>query len=258
MANNIIIIGMARSGTSLAASIFANKRYFVASSQDTELQKADKFNPSGYWEANSLVQCNKETLRAAGFQHDNTWFHEPITESQASNIHDLIQTTEHKTFIEEYNKHSPWVWKDPRLCYTLAYWWPLLDHENTKVLLVTRNHNEIINSFKRVSTSWQTTINLEDSNIEERINDHIASAREILTHYNIPFAEVDYSDYSKNPEKTASKISKLCGIEITKDDFGYKEKANHSSPQGNLIFLIDRTYNKIKKALAHPIKLFTR
>ena len=165
MARNIIILGMARSGTSLAASIFGKKGYYVASSEKNELQKADLFNPSGYWEASSLMAENKKVLKSVGFTRDNTWFFEPISEQQALAIRKLAPLPGHLDFISRYNNNSPWLWKDPRLCYTLAYWWPLLDHETTRVLLVTRNNKEIIQSFNRIKSDWSTTIPMDDEHI---------------------------------------------------------------------------------------------
>ena len=84
---NVIVLGMARSGTSLAASILARKGYFVAASRSDELQKPNKYNPSGFWEARSLIENNIEVLTAVGFKPDNTWFHEAITPEQACTPH---------------------------------------------------------------------------------------------------------------------------------------------------------------------------
>lgn len=240
---------MARSGTSLAASIFANKEYYVASSKNTELQTADRYNPSGYWEANSLLSLNKDILKAVGFKHDNTWFYDPISEQQTADIHELTPDQEHKDFVSNYDKNSPWLWKDPRLCYTLAYWWPLLNKETTAVLLVTREHKEIINSFKRIADDWQTTIPMDDNHIENRIQQHIASAMAILKKYDIPYIEIDYADYNQRPAETAEKLSQYFNVQLTKDDLGYKNKANHSSLQGRVIHLVNRIYLDAKKLL---------
>ena len=249
MAKNIIILGMARSGTSLAASIFANKGYFVTATKDTDLQVADLYNPSGYWEANSLIEENKNILKMAGYNYDNTWFQEPISDHQSAMIHQLEAKNEHKNFVKQYNCNSPWLWKDPRLCHTLAYWWPLVDHENTRVLLVTRHHQEIINSFKRVANDWQTTIKLDSGHINERINQHIALARQTLKKYRIPYIEIDYSDYRKRPVYTAKILSQFFDIKLTADDLGYQNKSNHSSIQGQILYRINRYSTYIKKSL---------
>ena len=47
MPKNVIIVGMARSGTSLTASMFAKQGYFVADDPDSELEGPNKFNQIG-------------------------------------------------------------------------------------------------------------------------------------------------------------------------------------------------------------------
>lgn len=239
---------MARSGTSLAASIFGKKGYYVAHSEKNDLQKADRFNPSGYWEASSLMAENKKILRSVGFAHDNTWFFDPISEEQVLAIRKLAPLPGHLDFVDEYNRNSPWLWKDPRLCYTLAYWWPLLDPDTTRVLLVTRNSAEIIHSFKRIKHDWSTTIPMEDEHILDRINMHINSAKDILHQYAIPHIEVDYSAYSQKPDEIAERLSQLSGIHLKKHDLGYSEAANHSSVPGLINYSISKLLYTMKKS----------
>ena len=57
MPKNVIIVGMARSGTSLTASIFAKKGYFVADDPDKQLQAGNRHNPGGFWELDDLVEA---------------------------------------------------------------------------------------------------------------------------------------------------------------------------------------------------------
>lgn len=222
---NVIVLGMARSGTSLAASILARKGYFVAASRSDELQKPNKYNPSGFWEARSLIENNVEVLAAVGFKSDNTWFHEAITPEQASRIAQLEPQAKHIAFVEEFNRHSPWLWKDPRLCYTLDYWWPLLDQEETCVLHVTRDADETFRSFQRVADDWHVTVNIEKSTIYRRIDEHRASAQRIIEKYAIPHLTVDYSEYQSAPESVARGLTDLMGIDICVDDLGFQKNA---------------------------------
>ncbi len=96
MPKNVIIVGMARSGTSLTASIFANHGYFVAGDPDSELQDANINNPGGYWELNRLKDANAEIFQAVGFAHHNTWTSDEISPDQAEGIYALQQLNEHK------------------------------------------------------------------------------------------------------------------------------------------------------------------
>lgn len=63
MKKNVLIIGMARSGTSMTSAIFSRYGSSVAENKENQLQKPDKFNPSGYWQAESLLKANKEISR---------------------------------------------------------------------------------------------------------------------------------------------------------------------------------------------------
>jgi hypothetical protein len=153
MKNNVIVVGMARSGTSLAASIFAKQGYFVSAEPDKELPAADKFNPGGYWELETLVESNAGLLKAVGFDSHNTWTSDEIKIDQAEAIASLGPRQEDIDLVRYFETKQPWMWKDPRFCYTLAYWWPLLNPDTTKVLLVTRRTQDIWRSFVR--TGWR-------------------------------------------------------------------------------------------------------
>lgn len=229
MKKNVLILGMARSGTSLAASIFANQGYFVADTNSDKLQTADEYNPSGYWESSQLMGYNKEILAATGFEHDNTWFHESITSKQIDRIKNLNPTKDHVSFVQKFNKHSPWLWKDPRLCYTLEYWWPLLKHTNTRVLHVTRSSDEIYKSFLRVSKDWHTSISMDEETIKNRIKEHVDSAKKILLENNIPHVSFNYSDYTSKPDEITGKLNHFFNINLSSSDLGFKKKTNRDT-----------------------------
>lgn len=233
---------MARSGTSLAASIFANQGYFVADTKTSNLQAADEYNPSGYWECSHLMDYNKEILAAAGFIHDNTWFHQAISQHQVDAIKDIKPSTKHINFIKKFNDKSPWLWKDPRLCYTLEYWWPLLNHQNTKVLHVTRNPDEIYDSFIRVSKEWETSIEMDKNTILDRIEKHVTSASRILNNYNIPHVSIEYSDYVTKPKEIVEKLNKFFLINLTVADLGFRKQSKRN--------------RRFKRYLQHAKKFF--
>lgn len=238
MAKNVLILGMARSGTSMTAAIFSRKGYYIAKNNKNQLQMADKYNPSGYWESDDILTANKGLLAAVGFQHDNTWFHEPISKEQASNIHTLPVLDTHRQLVSSFNTNQPWVWKDPRLCYTLGFWWPLLNQSNTKVLLIKREHKEIYESFQRVKDSWSTSIPKDQ--IYSRIDSHIEAAENTLFKFNIPYETVNYSDYKNSPAKVAKSLSISFDLDIDIFDLGYKNSANHGSLIGKLSLIPEK------------------
>ena len=252
MPMNAIIVGMPRSGTSMTAAIFSRAGFYVTADEDGQLRKPDEFNPTGYWEAEPLIQANSAIFKSAGFPHDNTWMYEPITLAQASRINDLQRSAEHQRFVTGYNQTSPWVWKDPRLCYTLGYWWPLMNRDNTRVLLLKRDPKDIYNSFIRVKMRTPSAEDKQDT--FQRIKDHMNAAEAAIRMYNIPYIEVHYSDFANDAEATANRISSFFELDLASHDLGFNECANNSNLRGKLGIVLDRIADHIPRNLRKTIK----
>lgn len=243
MPYNAIVVGMPRSGTSMTAAIFANAGYYVTGDENSQLRQGDEFNPNGYWEAEPLIQANAEIFQAAGYSHDNTWLYEPITPEIASRIPELERSTVHQQLVENFNRHCPWIWKDPRLCYTLGYWWPLLDAATTRVLLLKRDPKQIYNSFLRLK--WCSMNPQDQEDTYQRVEDHMKAAEFAIQKYNIPHIVVYYDDFANNAEVTAQRISEFFGLSLQTQDLGFDKRANNSNLRGKLAILIDRIADRI-------------
>src|SRR5918999_879126 len=150
MSKNVIIVGMARSGTSVTARIFTYKGYFIGDMNKTFVREGDDHNPFGYFEADDLVAENVRVLNDSGFPFHNTWLFQPISQESAARIADIPILPAHRAFLRRYEENAPWVWKDPRLCFTLPYWWRLMDAARTVVVLVRRDPIDIYWSFQRM------------------------------------------------------------------------------------------------------------
>jgi len=255
MAKNAIIVGMARSGTSLTASIFAKQGYFVSSDPKAELQDGNKFNPGGFWEPTSLIESNVEVLKAVGFSCHNTWTSDEILPEQAKSIRDRTPAKSHIDLFNSYEQQSPWMWKDPRFCYTLGYWWQMVDPNTTGVLLLTRDPEEIYRSFMRVK--WRNDLFADKHDFVRRIQNHIQSARECIDQLQIPHIEVDYSDYSRRPAETADIIGNFFDTKLTAEDLGYEEKFNHSSSRGRLEYYAEKTIAMFPESSRRLLKKYT-
>lgn len=255
MQKNAIIIGMPRSGTSMVTNIFAKNGYFLAENESDELRAGDEFNPSGYWEAKDLINANDEIFSAADYLPDNTWLYDPITEIQENNILELSEKVEHSKLVEKYNMHKPWVWKDPRLCYTIGYWWPLLNKEDTRVILLTRAPEEIYSSFVRLN--WRANNQISKDDVIERVHRHLAAAKKAILKFDIPFIELDYSDFKLNPEVTSEKISRLFGLQLTANELLFNEKLNTSGLRGSLMKVANRIGDWLPDSLRKTIKKYT-
>ncbi len=237
MPKNAIIIGLPRSGTSMTAAIFARQGYFTTKNAAQELRAGDHHNPCGYLEAGSLIKFNAEVFAAVGFEHDNSWLYSPLAANQSSYIHQVKPTTEHTEFVNDYNQNSPWMWKDPRLCYTLDYWWPLLSKNSTGVLLIKRNPEEIYQSFIRLK--WRSRNSASKRDVYARVSDHLAAAERAIARHNIPHMSIDYADYENRPAEVAQRIGEFFDIPLSAADLSYAGQLNHSSLRGRLATAVD-------------------
>lgn len=252
MAFNAIIVGMPRSGTSMTAAIFARAGYHVTEDESVRLRQADEYNPGGYWEAEQLIQANAAAFRAAGFAHDNTWLYEAISLEQAERISELDRMDAHQQLVTEFNRHQPWVWKDPRLCYTLGYWWPLVDQSNTRVLLLKRDPAQIYNSFLRVK--WRQPGQQSRQDVYARIEAHMKAAEAAIARYDIPHITVAYNEFADNPDLTARRLSELFDVRLTGRDLGFDKRANNSGVRGRLAIVLDRCADHLPAGLRRGIK----
>jgi hypothetical protein len=225
---NAIVVGLPRSGTSLTAAIFVNKNYRTP----RDLLPTNEANPFGYWEAESLNDHNAAILGAAGFPFHNTWMFDRIRPEQASKIYELSPFPEHERYLQAFEQRPPWVWKDPRFCYTLAYWWPMMNPETTGVLLVRRTRDAIFRSFNRLD--WSRPLARGKDDFYARVDDHIEAAMSAIRAFDIPYVEIEYDEFLEAPERVAQRLSDFFGISVTAADLNVRRELNHSYLRGRL------------------------
>ena len=236
MKKNAIIVGMPRSGTSLTTSIFTTKGYFAASPESGELRKGDEYNPLGYFEAQTLINANSRVFSRIGFPHDNTWLYSPLSNDLAREIHNLKPLEEDQKLVSFYNQHSPWVWKDPRLCYTLAYWSQLIDWDQTCVLLLKRKPSDIYRSFMRLG--WRTPGRKGRKDVHDRVEEHIQFAESTIQRYGLPHITIDYADFEKRPHWIRQQLADHFGLELEPEQLNYSRSYNHSTLKGKISTVI--------------------
>jgi hypothetical protein len=115
----IIVLGMHRSGTSLAAEIGYRWGAYV----DTSLLiETNDGNPRGYWEHRSLVKLNDDLLGAV----HSSWKVPPTEEGQKHLARlakrGFFRDRAHKLLATMNPNQTVWLWKDPRLCILLPFW----------------------------------------------------------------------------------------------------------------------------------------
>lgn len=247
---NVIVVGMPRSGTSLTMGILARKGYYVGPVKRKRYREGDEHNPFGYFEADALVKRNARIYRRAGFPHHNTWLFDRMSPECAERIRELEPSRDDIELVEAYETKSPWAWKDPRFPYTLGYWWPLMDHERTVVILTQRDPGDVRESFRGMG--WPVR-----DDLLERVEEHFANAQRVAQDMDIPHTVVHYADYLKRPDDVARRIGRLVGLELSVDDLNVRPELDHSKGPRNVRELARRQALKLPRPVRRVIRRAT-
>lgn len=141
MADVICVLGMHRSGTSVAARLLNVLGVDLGVAENLIPAAAD--NPKGFWEHRDIVAINDEILDRLGgnlvalppFPDD--WEHAP-------ELADL--RTRARAILHE-NSAGRWAFKDPRTCLTLAFWQQIIP--DMKYLFCLRDPADVASSLVR-------------------------------------------------------------------------------------------------------------
>jgi hypothetical protein len=245
---NAIVVGMPRSGTSLTAGIFVRKDYRTPQ----DLLPSNDANPFGYWEAESLNDTNAAILQAAGFPFHNTWMFDRIHPDQARKIYELSPLPGHDRYLRAFEQQRPWVWKDPRFCYTLAYWWPMMNPETTGVVLVRRASAAIFRSFNRLN--WSRPLAQGKDDFRARVADHIEAAMGAIRTFDIPHVEINYDEFLDAPGEVACRLSGFFGIRVVAADLNVRAELNHSYLRGRLSGALRESTRVLPTRAKHLVK----
>jgi glycosyltransferase involved in cell wall biosynthesis/SAM-dependent methyltransferase len=118
---NLIVLGSGRSGTSMVAGTLAASGWWVGD----EPYAARGANPKGFFETAEINGINEELLARvlpaeARFEQGQRWLC-TLDPQAVPRLDEALRAR-----IARLVAHTPFAFKDPRLCYTLPAWEPLL------------------------------------------------------------------------------------------------------------------------------------
>jgi len=134
----VVVLGMHRTGTSLAAGIL----HLLGLHMGSYFFGKTSNNPTGHFEDLDFLSLNQDILQSAGGDWMNPPTHNNILK-QAPYYEDRI-----KNLINMRNSHlSFWGWKDPRTCLTFDLYKNYL--VNPYLIVCNRPNNQIAESLMR-------------------------------------------------------------------------------------------------------------
>ncbi len=142
MASQLVVLGMHRSGTSLAARVVAHLGCHIGT--DSELIPSNSANPQGYYEREDVIELNKALLQEQGAD----WIApQSYASDSVSKKLDRAFSRKAGKVIRQLAESSPFAIKDPRLVITLNNWKKVLS--DPVYLLCVRHPVEVAQSLLR-------------------------------------------------------------------------------------------------------------
>ena len=213
----VIVLGMHRSGTSLAA-MSIKKLGCPGTGHD---KYKDEFNPLGYHEDLRIVKINNkilETLKKGwgSFDHwlplQDDWREKKICKEASEEIKNILKNIPHKRVII----------KDPRIVILFKLWEDIILglNINIKLVILVRNRNSVISSLaNRDKMSKDMANSLYDYYNYEIINN-------IQNH---PFIFFNYEDFISDEKKVLHNLIEFIDIAPKKYILQFKKDLNHGN-----------------------------
>jgi len=227
---NVIILGPGRTGSSFLAGLIAHNRYYV----NLEKIQTRRFYPDGAYENPELVELNKKLFHLVGYEFDCV---RTLCGPDIQQLEQLIKRAKYEdimlfnNFITKCHKRGPWLWKDPRLCYTIYFWKNLLDLNDIKFILITREPYQVFRSHSK------SRIKFTKNQIYERYKAQIIKVEEFFYQNDISALKIDCNDF-KVKDKLIEKLNTFLEINITANDFYTIKKPINKNKESDFHFWI--------------------
>ncbi len=147
---NCLILGCGRSGTSMLAGTLAAAGYYMGSA----LYRGREANPKGFFESAAINAINEKLLAPHAPPRSRWWwmrvwrglFPSERWLAQVAHEVEIKATPKLAAKISRQIARAPFAFKDPRFCYTLPAWRPLLP-EATVYLCIFREPGRTVESM---------------------------------------------------------------------------------------------------------------
>ena len=216
----VIVLGMHRSGTSLASGLLSLSGVYFG--PENEFIQANEENPKGFWERKDIRQLNDSLLHqmSCDWSEISNLYNKKIPDKVIEAFYSKANAIINKLYQDAQT--GVIGLKEPRLCLLMPFWQYLLN-ENDFFLLVYRDPEEIAISLKN-----RNAIPFKVSNYltEKYLELAIAAIKDR------PHFIVSFKDLVENPLRSTQNIIAAInqsGKKLIIDDA--KDLVEHASPE---------------------------
>lgn len=202
---NIIILTHGWTGSSVFSGLFGRAGYWLGA----ETVKKIDYNTN---ENSMLVDLNRRMIDefGQGLDHEHRFSDDDVAliarRAEGMDLQPL------RDFVAQCNQNGHWLWKDPRLTWTIRIWARVLDLEKTAFLILTRDLQQawISANLRRHVQSTEFTRQYKDGITASNIR--------FLQQVGQPYVELSFEDLLLTPERALETLNRFFGTSLKIDD----------------------------------------
>lgn len=202
MLPNIIILTGGISGSSVLAGLIGKQGYWLG--ENTKKVAYDTFENA------ALVDLNIELFKRSGFYWTDICEIPPPSSEKIGALYGTIDTSEYEKLVKISTDHLPWLWKDPRLSYTMSFWKNLIEARECKYIVMTRDLRQ---TWTGLILRGKFAIPIDKLKIIHEISEK--SALGFLKREKADYINLTFEDLVVRPEASIDKLNRHIGTKLT-------------------------------------------
>lgn len=210
---NLIVLTTGSSGSSVLTGLIAKQGFWLG-------EKTKKLNFDTYENA-ELVDLNIKILELSGFKRRDCNDMPAPSIERISELINEVDPTPFLKFLKKCKKNQPWLWKDPRLAYTIHFWAQFKDIKNADYLFIDRDPKQSYAGLilsRKVPMSYQEQIIMNQN--------YKKSCDSCLEKYGLSIYRCLFEDLILEPEEFIQNLNNEFGFNISIHDLTEVYKGN--------------------------------
>ncbi len=206
MLPNVIILTGGICGSSVLAALISKEGYWVG--KDTKKVAYDTYENA------ALVDHNIELFRKSGFFWRDVSDIPSPSPHKIGELHGKIDLNPYNQFVIENDKHMPWLWKDPRLSFTMQFWKKLVDIQKCKFILMTRDLRQ---TWTGLILRGKFAIPIEKLKAIHQSSEE--ASKHFLKTEGLDYLSLSFEDLIIKTERSIELLNRHIGTRLTINDF---------------------------------------